>query len=131
MAQPPIHALLPRGKTVAVLVVGGLVSCIVVAVFMIDTPPDRLPGIALGSEAILAVERIAALFTAWLLTLVVVDRAVAGQLPTEISGRGVRYADGEWTQAALADAQLALSRLDGEVADLRGEVFALRKRDAS
>lgn len=62
-------------------------------VFLIELPTGDLPGIALGSKAILVVERIAMLFAAWLLGLVVIARALEGELPIEISGRGVRYAD--------------------------------------
>lgn len=105
---------------------GGLVASIVAGVFLIDAPTEDLPGVALGSAAILVVERIIALVAAWLLVLIVVDRAIAGQLPSEVSGRGVRYADADSTRAAVLDVQTALGRLDGEVADLRSEVFAER-----
>lgn len=101
---------------------------IVAGVFLIEKPFGNLPGVALGSEAILVVERIAALFAAWLLAVVVMGRALGGQLPSEISGRGVRYADGGTTQDALADVRAALGRLDGEVANIRREAFADREK---
>jgi hypothetical protein len=54
-----------------------------------DGNPGNLPGVALGSSALLCVEKATACFTAYLLFLVVVVRAFAGELPSEL--RGVRY----------------------------------------
>jgi hypothetical protein len=115
--------------TVAVLVAGGLVASVVAGVFLIERPVGDLPGVALGSEAILVVERTVGLFAAWLFVVVVMARALVGQLPSEISGRGVRYANQDTTQDALTDLQSALARLDGEVADLRGETFVESRSD--
>jgi hypothetical protein len=55
--------------------------------------PATLPGVALGSTALLYVEKATACFTAYLLVLVVVARAFDGQLPSEL--RGVRFSDGD------------------------------------
>jgi len=101
-------------------------ASIIVGVFLIDAPTADPPGVALGSELLLAVERSAALFAAWLLALVVVDRALAGQLPSEVSGRGVKYADGMRTDEAVLEVRAGLSGLDNEVAGLRDDVLALR-----
>jgi hypothetical protein len=79
-----------RGTAVAVLVIGGLVASIAVGVFLIGLPNGDLPGIALESAVILVIERISVLFAAWLLGLVVIVRALVGELPIEISGRGTR-----------------------------------------
>jgi hypothetical protein len=123
------HTASFRGTVVAVLVIGGLIASIAVEVFLIDAPVADPPGVALGSELILAVERSAALFAAWLLALVVVDRALMGQLPSEMSGRGVRYADGMRTDDAVLEVQVGIGRLNDEVAGLRDEVLRLREPD--
>jgi hypothetical protein len=65
----------------------GIAGSLILAVAT-DRPP-HLPGVALGSVAVLCVERAIACFTAYLLVLVVVARAFAGELPSEL--RGVRY----------------------------------------
>jgi hypothetical protein len=54
-------------------------------------PPDHLPSIALGSVFLLCVERTVALFAVCLLLVVVLVEAWRGNLPMEISGRGVKY----------------------------------------
>jgi hypothetical protein len=122
------HLLSRRGTVVAVLVLGGLIASVVVGISLMDHPTaDDLPGIALGSELVLAVERSAALFVAWLLALVVVDRALMGQLPSEMSGRGVKYADGARTDQAVLEVQAGIGKLDDEMAELRDEVLDLRR----
>ncbi|HYI81039.1 MAG TPA: hypothetical protein VEW67_09290 [Thermoleophilaceae bacterium] len=117
-----------RGRaTVAALVAGGLIASMVAGVFLIERPAGDLPGVALGSETILVVERTLGLFAAWLFVVVVMSRASVGQLPSEISGRGVRYADRGTTQEALAEVRSTLERLDGEVEDLREVTYVKRK----
>ncbi len=69
--------------TVVVLVSGGLVASIISGVFLIDGPVGELPGVALGSEAILAVERAVGLFAAWLLTDL---RSALERLDGEVEG---------------------------------------------
>jgi hypothetical protein len=104
---------------VLVFVVGGLVASIVAGVFLIEAPGDHLPGVALESESILVIERIAMLFVAWLLTLIVVARSLTGELPIEISGRGLRYADAATAQRGLLDSEGAFERMDRELEQLR------------
>lgn len=113
----------------AACVVGGLVASIVAAVFLIEHPGEDLPGIALGSEAILVIERIAMLFTVWLLGLVVIARALAGELPIEISGRGLRYADRDLAQHEMVESREAMRRLQGQVAALSDVVARLEDAD--
>jgi hypothetical protein len=92
-----------------------LVLSVVAGVLLIGDPVGRLPGIALGSEAILVAERVAVLFAMWLVALVVVARALAGDLPIEVSGRGVRYADLDVSQDELLDSRRAIRDLDRQV----------------
>jgi len=54
--------------------------------------PERLPGAALGSEELLVAERAAANFAILFVGALVLVRAVQGELPEELSGRGVKYA---------------------------------------
>lgn len=54
--------------------------------------PDRLPGVALGSEEVLVAERAASVFAILFLGVLILVRAIQGELPEELSGRGVKYA---------------------------------------
>jgi hypothetical protein len=92
---------------------------------MIPLPTQDLPGIALDAKAILVVERIAVLFGAWLLVQVVVVRALPGELPIEISGRGLRYADASTAQDGLVDSETALERVDDQLRALRERVVMI------
>jgi hypothetical protein len=107
-----------------------LVLSVVAGVSLIGDPVGRLPGIALGSEAILVAERIAVLFAMWLVALVVVARALAGDLPIEVSGRGVRYADLDVSQDELLDSRKAFEDLDREMEVLADAVVALEQAQA-
>lgn len=75
-----------------------IVATAVTVPFWMDAP-KRLPGVALGSEALLHVERALALLLALLLVLVVLVRGWQGQLPKALSGRGI-----EWPAAEVASA---------------------------
>ena len=94
---------------------------------LLDRRVER--GCVAGSSARIAgtldVERAMAFFAAWLLVLIVVAQAFKGRLPTEISGRGVRYADADAAQAAAADTEAALNVVRRDVAHLRDAVFVL------
>lgn len=72
----------------------------------IGAPHGGLPGVALGSEALLGVERTAAFFIAWMLALMILAESSRGWLPREISGRGVRYADVPTSQASVQEARI-------------------------
>ncbi len=109
---------------VATLVVGGLVVSAAVNLWI--ERPEVLPSIALGSHALLVAERAVAFFSIWLLGLVVVAQAIEGRLPTEISGRGIRYADGQATQARADQADVGLGDLRVEMAAVRQELAELQ-----
>jgi amino acid transporter len=87
---------------------------------------DKLPGIALGSPLVLHLERAAAMLGVLLLVFTVLVYAWKGILPSEISPRGVSYADAkdktEATLKALEDATRsstkALRRTRQEVKEL-------------
>lgn len=101
----------------------GLVAA-VIASTVTGLPAGPLPGIALGSQPLLLVERTLTFFAAWMVLLVVVVQALRGHLPTEISGRGVRYADATATKARTEE---AVRRHDVEIHRLR---LAILKQDS-
>lgn len=113
---------------VAGVVVLGLVGAVVASVAA-GVPAGSLPGVALGSEVLLLAERTAALFGTWMLIAVVVIRALKDQLPVEISGRGVRYADAENVQAKAAGTEDVLRDIDIDIRWLRKMVGQLRKAE--
>jgi hypothetical protein len=81
-----------------------------------------LPGVALGSTTVLQIERVGVLFAFWLFVLVVIARAWRGQLPSEVSGRGVKYAESEGTRESVRAAATGLQRLDFEIQRIRVEL---------
>lgn len=98
------------------LTLGGVVGAVLLS--LLSHNPAKLPGVALGSPALLYLEKAAAGFTAYLLAMVVVVRAFDGDLPSEL--RGLKYAVSESKtktadgikQLADADAQMR-ERIDG------------------
>ena len=92
----------------------------------IGAPHGGLPGIALGSEALLVVERTAAFFVAWMLALMILAESCRGRLPLEISGRGVRYADVPTSQAGVQEVRKLIRRLDHELAVQRDDIADLQ-----
>lgn len=109
---------------VASVVVLGLVGAVIASVAA-GVPAGSLPGVALGSEVLLVAERTVALFATWMLISMVVIRALKDQLPVEISGRGVRYADAETVLVKNASAEEVLRDLDDEMRWLRKVVREL------
>jgi hypothetical protein len=116
-----VHLLLP------VLVIGGLAASVVLVLLTGELPAD-LPGVALGSDLILAVERVVALFAAWMAIVIVVVRSLAGDLPNEISGHGFRYADREHTARAVSDMRRTVRAVEADVEALREEIVSLHQR---
>jgi hypothetical protein len=110
------------------VVVLGLVGALTASVAA-GVPAGSLPGVALGSEVLLLAERTVALFGAWMLITMVVIRALKDQLPVEISGRGVRYADAENVQAKAAVTEDVLRDIDTDIRWLLKMVGQLRKAE--
>lgn len=113
---------------VANVVVVGLVGAVITSVAA-GVPTGSLPGVALGSEVLLLAERTVALFATWMLIAVVVIRALKDQLPVEISGRGVRYAEAESVQAKAAGTEHVLRGIHADIRWLRKMVAQLRKAE--
>jgi hypothetical protein len=81
--------------------------------------PHTLPKIALGSDIVLYVERAAAVFAVLFLALLVIYRAFLGELPSELSGRGVKYADVDAVEQLRAELTDAIAKLKQNQEDLR------------
>lgn len=103
-------------RGIVLLVAGGLVASTVLGVlFPLSSPGLDASSMALGSNLILAVQRVIFLFAAWLLIVVILVMASQGRLPVEISGRGLRYADTVETQSGLTETAELLRRLNEQV----------------
>jgi hypothetical protein len=117
----------PFRVAVGVLVLAGLLASGLANIW-IEAPRDgALPGVALGSQALLVAERGVAFFAIWLLVLVVVAQAFRGRLPIEVSGRGVRYADAPATENMARTTDRTIARLEAELAGYRQEQNDLRR----
>jgi hypothetical protein len=110
----------------AKLVILGLIAASIASAGT-GPPPGPLPGVALGSEPLLFVERTVAFFAAWMLVLMIIMQALRGHLPSEISGRGVKYADVGGAEAAKAGTEDAVQRLASEVERLRWELTTFER----
>ncbi len=89
-----------------------------VAVALIEGAPGRLPGVALGSEVLLHVERAAAIFAIVVAIASVLREALRGRLPTQLTTAGLAY------EADVAAAEAA-EHLQSQLDELRGQVQTL------
>jgi hypothetical protein len=113
----------------------GLVLALGAGSYVLATRADApvpLPGIALGSLEVLIAERSAAIFAALFLAALVLVRAAQGELPQELSGRGVKYARSDAVDELRdrVDAQFeaydkSLSELEGAQGELDTRIAAL------
>jgi hypothetical protein len=90
-------------------VVGLLVLALVLG--FVGGHADPLPGAALGSPLVLHLERSVAIFAGLFLGLLVVSHAFRGELPTELSGRGVTYASRDGVDALRSELRETLAEL--------------------
>ncbi len=97
------------------------------AASLVGGTPGSLPGVALGSLLLLHAERTAAFFAALLLALVVLVRAFQGRLPSELSGRGVKYAEREGTEEIRDTTATALEGLEVAHRELEARVEVLEE----
>ena len=112
------------------LVILGILGALIASAAS-GVPAGALPGAALGSGPLLIVERAVAFFAAWLLFVVVVVQAQRGHLPTEISGRGVRYAEADAVGKRQAKMEAVAHRHEVEIAQLREAVVSLDRRHSN
>lgn len=85
--------------------------------------PHRLPAVALGSDAVLYAERVAALMMAFVIVGVIVYRGSRGDLPSEF--RGIRYANRDATNELAQKTSGATDVLADSVDDIDGRLRAL------
>jgi hypothetical protein len=81
-----------------------------------------LPDVALGSGVLFHLERTLAVMAACIALLVVIGRAWSGQLPSEFSAQGLKYAETEAAEGVLADVVEETERLRIEFEGLRRRV---------
>ncbi len=120
LTAPGSQTARERRRWLGPLVVLMLVASIVLA--MLADVPDRLPAAALNSTFVLYAMRAVAIFAALFLALLVTYRALLGELPNELSGRGVRYADRDAVDQLRAELSDAIARLQENQQDLRDAV---------
>jgi hypothetical protein len=89
-----------------------------VVVSLIEGAPRELPGVALGSDVLLHVERTAAIFAIVVAMASVLREAARGRLPTQLTTGGLAYEE-EIAAAEVAD------RLQVQLDELRGQVQSL------
>jgi hypothetical protein len=106
-------------RLLGLLVLVGVVGSLLVS--LLGGRPATLPGVALGSTAVLYVEKATACFSSYLLVLVVVVRAFAGDLPSEL--RGVKYA----VESNEGDAGGGMERLSLAEAELRDRIANIER----
>jgi hypothetical protein len=110
------------GRRASGIVVTGAAIVAVTATTLAGAPA-RLPDIALDSTLLFHVERAVALLAGFLVVVVTITRAWAGELPAEFSAQGVRYGDvGRVTSDALDDVVEAGESLRYEVVELRRRI---------
>jgi hypothetical protein len=91
--------------------------------------PSDLPALALGSATVLMAERTFALFAIWMAIVVVVSRAMSDQLPVEVGGRGLRYAEAQSVRSKTHRTDEALREMDSDIRWLRKAVADLLSAD--
>ena len=112
----PVHEASSRAAPLALPLALLLVAA--VAVSLIEGVPARLPGVALGSDVLLHVERAAAIFAIVVAIASVLREAERGRLPTQLTTAGLAY------EADVAAAEAA-ERLQGQLDELRGQLQTL------
>src|SRR3954452_22043753 len=74
-----------------------------VVVSLVTGAPRDLPDVALSSTVLFHVERSVVVLACFVAVLVVLVRAWSGQLPTELSTQGLKYADSDTAAAGALD----------------------------
>jgi hypothetical protein len=85
-----------------------------VVVSLIEGSPERLPGVALGSD-VLHVERAAAIFAILVALTSVLREAARGRLPTQLTTAGLAYEADVAAAEAAEDLQRQLDELREQV----------------
>jgi hypothetical protein len=102
----------------AVVTLGAIAA---VAITSATGAPSTLPEIALSSAVLFHLERAAALLTVYVFVLVILSRASRGELPSEMSGQGIKYSAEqakEVTEQALVAITDDIERLKARIDDI-------------
>jgi hypothetical protein len=105
------------GDRVALRIAAPLVLLLATALAftLVEGVPKRLPGVALGSQVLLHLERAAAGFAIVIAIASVLREAMRGRLPTHLTTAGLAY---EADAVAAELMQRQLDELRGQVEDL-------------
>jgi hypothetical protein len=79
------------GRTIRFVIPAAAIAAVAIGIAL--PTPDSLPQVALGSRELLSLERSLVFFYGFLLLFVPLLRALAGELPIELTARGARYAE--------------------------------------
>jgi hypothetical protein len=114
-------------RAVAVAVGAAFVSALLVT--LVSGVPHPLPAVALGSEALLYIERGVAVFGALVIAIGLLGRGLRGELPSQYSTTGLGYSEKleravSGSDSAIAALTARVDRLDEDLAK-RDEVMAL------
>ena len=113
------------GRPVARLAVPlALVLATSVVVSLLEGAPEKLPGVALGSEVLMHVERVSAMFAMVVAILSVLYEASRGRLPTQLTTGSLAYEAerpaaraAEHLQTQFDDLRARLQRLETMILD--------------
>jgi hypothetical protein len=106
------------------LTILGAIAAILITV--LSGVPDKLPGIALGSTALLYFERWVAAMAATVIGIMLLTRGLKRETPSQASATGVGYPDK--VKEAVQESDTALSTLSARVDKLDG---ALKRQETS
>ena len=119
-----------KKRLMAIVLLVGFIGSLIAS--LVSGVPDKLPGAALGSEALLHAGRTLAFFAAYLAVLVVFVRGWEGELPYELSGRGLKYKTRELKEEIQGTIE-ALIEANEELADrvdeLKSRMDSLENRE--
>jgi hypothetical protein len=97
-----------------------LVAAAAGVITLVEGTPDRLPGVALGSSALLHVIRAGALFAIVVAVASVLREGARGRLPTQLTTSGLAY-----ESEAAAEAKDVAETLQEQVDDLQRQISDL------
>ena len=106
----------PAGARFAVPLVAVLAVSVLVS--LLEGVPQQLPGVALGSDVLLHIERVSAIFAIVVAVLSVLHEATAGRLPTQLTTSGLAYEAGGQAARATEKLQRQFDDLYTQVQDL-------------
>jgi hypothetical protein len=95
-----------------------LLLAIAVGVSLLEGSPARLPGVALGADVLLHVERAGAIFAIVVGIASVLREAARGRLPTQLTTAGLAYQPDALALDAVERLQIQLDEVRVQLLDL-------------